>query len=58
LENNPNPLLQSIVPQFKAILDRIVQAKNNPAEIQKAVDEGKQQLDKLTEQGGEQPSRR
>jgi hypothetical protein len=51
LENNPNPALQSIAPQIKAILERIAQAKNNPAEVQRAVDEGKQQLDKLAQEG-------
>ena len=52
MENNPNPLLQSIVPKIKAILDRIAQAKSNPADVQRAVDEGKQQLDQL---GQEKP---
>lgn len=56
--------LQSVVPQIKAILERIAQAKNNPQEIQKAVDEGKQQLDTLarnqdmSQQGQSQSQRR
>lgn len=47
MDNDPN--LQSIVPQFRSILDRIAQAKNNPQEVQRTVDEGKQQLENLTQ---------
>jgi uncharacterized protein (UPF0147 family) len=45
--------MQQIATQMKAILERIAQAKNNPQEVQRAVDEGKQQLEQ--QQAGQQP---
>jgi hypothetical protein len=53
-----NPQLQNLVPQIKALLERIAQAKNNPGEVQKAVDEGKKQLEQIKPQGQDEPQPR
>jgi hypothetical protein len=41
---------QQVASQMKAVLDRIVQAKNSPAEVQRAAEEGKRQLDQFSQQ--------
>jgi hypothetical protein len=43
--------IQQVASQMKAILDRIVQARNSPQEVQRAAEDGKRQLDQFSPQG-------
>lgn len=45
----PNPQAQQTAQQLRQALDRIVQVKNDPAQIQQAVNQAKQQIEQLVQ---------
>jgi hypothetical protein len=47
MANAPQQDLSAIIEGMKSALQRIVQSKNNPQEVERAVAEGQKQLDAL-----------
>lgn len=45
--------IQGIVQQMKGVLDRVAAAKNNPNEVQQAVDEGRKTLENVSSQSSQ-----
>jgi len=46
--------LRDAAQQVKQALDKITQAKNNPEQVQQAVNDAKQKLDQLIQQAGQE----